>query len=359
MPEERRRILSFDFLRASAVLYIIFVWHIHEYAGRILVTTLTETLTYSFLSIVVFISGFVLTLKYDHFSTVREAAIFFKKRIVRIYPLYVSALILFFYSSLISYNQLLSGIYLSNSLFNTDLKTLWFVTMIILYYVMLAVLLHTYSIKRTLLISFAFFLCCILLHAVFGLIDIRLIYYFMPFIMGIISAKHRSIFIFLKNKAVAFASLSLVIIISYIPIPDLLNPDWFGHIYYMMTMFFSISPLIVFSDLVSGKMNKNMVSKLSYASYCMYILHRVIYWMLLEIYIPESNIFTLAYLFFAGLPVIYFISISVQSGYDSLFRKAGLTDFGLLPDRIGFYRIIPIGLFLGTYIYLILSVPPG
>ncbi|MBI4826336.1 MAG: acyltransferase family protein [Nitrospirae bacterium] len=353
MPEERRRILSFDLLRASAVLYIIFVWHIHEYAGRILYSRVTETLMYAFLSIVVFISGFVLTLKYDHFSTVREAAVFFKKRILRIYPLYVFALALFFFSSLITYNQLLSGVFLSNSLFNTELKTLWFVTMIIIYYVILAALLHTYSMKRTLLVSVAFFFCSILLHLVFDLIDIRFIYYFVPFIAGVISAKHRSIYMFLKNRAVAFVSISLILLSNYIP--DFLHRDWFGHFYYIAAIFFSISPLIVLSDIVAVKINKNIIFKFSYASYCMYILHRIIYWMLLEIYVPGSNILTLAYLFFAGLPVIYFISASLQSGYDSLFRKEGLKDFDQLPRRIGFYRIVPIGLFAGAYIYLIQS----
>lgn len=351
MPEELRRIRSFDFLRASAVLYIIFVWHIHEYAGRILYSRVTETLMYGFLSIVVFISGFVLTLKYDHVSTVREVAAFFKKRILRVYPLYLLALILFFYSSLISYHQFLSGIFLFNSLLNTNLRTLWFVTMIMLYYIMLAALLHTYSIKRTLLVSSAFFLCCILLHAVFDLIDVRFIYYFISFVMGIISAKHRSIYSILKNKRVAFASLLLIIVTSYIP--NFLYQDRFSHISYLVFIFFSISPLIVFSDLVSQKINKDVILKFSYASYCMYILHRIIFWMLLEIYNPGSDILTLAYLFFAGLPVIYFISMSIQSGYDYLFRKEALRDFNQLPQKIGFYRIVPICLFVGAYIYLI------
>lgn len=351
MPEERRRILSFDLLRESAVFYIIFVWHIQEYAGRILLSPIAETLMYSSLSILVFISGFVLTLKYDHFSNIREAAVFFKKRILKVYPLYFFALILFYFSSLATYEQMISGIFLVNSLFNTHLRTLWFVTMIVLYYVMLAVLLHTYSIKRTLIISSAFFFCCILLHAVFDLIEIRFIYYFFSFAAGIISAKHASIFNLIKSKRAALASLLIIMAFTYMP--NFLQLELYDHLCNIIFILFSIPPLIAASNLVCRKINKYIILKLSYVSYCMYIFHRIVYWMLLEIYMPGTDILIVAYLFFAGFPALYFISFSLQSGYDFLFRKEGLKDFNLLPQRIGFYRIIAIGLFLSVYIYLI------
>ncbi|HDL01348.1 MAG TPA: hypothetical protein ENH23_03855 [candidate division Zixibacteria bacterium] len=257
----KERLYVLDWIRVFAIFYIIFVWHIDDYSNNIFSNMVTSTLAYICLYVFVFVSSYLLACNYT-ISKPKEIIAFIKKRAVRVYPLYLLALIMFLMTSQISLKEFLIGAFLLNMILNTSLLTLWFISMIFIFYLLLSVILYNYSLIRTVYISFAFSLLCYILHKTFGLISPKLVYYYPAFFVGIFCAKRLHI------------------------------------------------------DFKWGK--SKIIALLSYSTFCMYLFHRIIYWGLLKIYIPDTNAMIVVYLACAGIPALYFVSTGLQAGYDKI-----------------------------------------
>ena len=111
-------------------MYVIFGWHMDDYANNILATEVGRTLVIGALGAFVFVSGFTLTRSCGEINSFSDVWQFIQKRLLRIYPLYLSSLLLFFITSEITSKQFFSGLFLLNAILNIQIKTLWFVTMI-------------------------------------------------------------------------------------------------------------------------------------------------------------------------------------------------------------------------------------
>lgn len=258
------RLYILDWIRVFAIFYIIFIWHINNYADNIFFNRVTSALASICLHALVFVSSYLLACNYT-ISYPKEMTAFIIKRFVRLYPNYLLALIMFLIISQVSFKEFFAGAFMLNMVLNTNLLTLWFISMIFIFYLLLSVILYNYSFIKSVYISSAFCLSCYLFHKSLGLISPKLVYYYPAFFMGIVCAKHLRI-----------------------------NFNW-------------------------GK--SNIIAILSYATFCMYLFHRVIYWGLLKMYIPDTNVMTALYLVCAGIPVICFISIALQASCDKLFTR--------------------------------------
>jgi len=86
--------------------------------------------------------------------------------------------------------------------------TLWFVTMICLFYLLFPVLIYNYSVKRVIVVSAVLFVLLLLGHNFFEIFDKRLFVYLPLFTFGLLVAKQDAIHALLKKK-VLLASLIL------------------------------------------------------------------------------------------------------------------------------------------------------
>jgi len=244
-------------------------------------------------------------------NSARDVKKIFIKRLFRIYPLYVSALLLFLLTSEISRRTFFSALCFLNIIFNIPTPTLWFISMILVHYLMIAIILYNYSIKRTIVVCALFIVVSIFMHKYFNIIDTRLISYFPSFILGLVSAKHSAISKYIRNKILMFTCLGILLFTMYYS--HLVSYSWISSI--------SIPPLIICSESFIKKINQQFFIKFSYASYCMYIYHRIIYKLLLKIYHPHTNLLTIIYLGFIGIPFLYYISLTIQNKYDNFLLK--------------------------------------
>jgi peptidoglycan/LPS O-acetylase OafA/YrhL len=159
----------------------------------------------------------------------------------------------------------------------------------------------------------------IFLHSGFGLIDARLIYYFVPFILGILCAVHDRVFILMKAKVTLILSLLALFITTYSQ--DVVNIHWVDVAVYGLRVWAIIPLLLVISDALSTKTPERIISEFSNASFCMYLYHRVIYKALLVVYTPPTNNLIVLYLGLVGLPLVYLLSSVVQHSYNTLLEK--------------------------------------
>ena len=139
----RSRVFYMDFLRGLAILYIVGVHHLDDYAGSFYHNKLDDILTYSFLGMFVFISGYLLSIN-NPIRNRNDLRDFIVKRFLRIYPLYVIALLLFMFCSIMSFKSVILHMFLLNVVLDRSVITLWFVSMFCFLYFLYPILAYKY-----------------------------------------------------------------------------------------------------------------------------------------------------------------------------------------------------------------------
>lgn len=64
----------------------------------------------------------------------------------------------------------------------------------------------------------------------------------------------------------------------------------------------------------------SIIVNISYSSFCMYLFHRIIFNIMLDVYRPETDILILIYLYIIAVPIVIFASYFIQTRYDSLLN---------------------------------------
>jgi hypothetical protein len=99
------------------------------------------------------------------------------------------------------------------------------------------------------------------------------------------------------------------------------------------------------------------LQKIAYASYCMYLFHRPVWWLMVDIYNPGNVEVKALYLALLGIPLTIFFSYYLQKFYDRYFER-GSENFSHLAD--GTARQKPRSLSISKQILNISSrKPPG
>jgi len=308
------RLPYIDLLRVIAILYIVAIHHLDDYAGDIYYIRY-NLITYIVLGLFMFISGYLLA-RNTPINGWYDVKAFLQRRFLRIYPLYVLALFLFMACSLISPRDVLLHIPLLNILLDNSVLTLWFVSVLCVFYLLYPLIAYRYNLTTTVIIGFWIWIIVILLHAKFGLFDERLARYLPLFLMGIVFAKHR-----LEEtvhwSAIAGVAIMLVgATLAYIWIPV------FNDICLILLMMAAIPLLLAIGKRLSVVVPKRLCLSVSYTSFCMYLLHRVVFDIAVRIYDPSNDILMVTYLTLTAVPVVYFISFCLQRGYDQAIRQA-------------------------------------
>lgn len=315
------RLVYLDFLRSLLILEIVGFWHIDDYAGDIFSSKTTELITIGVLNAFIFISSYILYLKYGNIKTISELKSFILKRIARIYPLYLFTLLLFYYFFHCTNFELISQIFLFNMFSNTSISTLWFIGLIFNFYMIFPLICYRTSLKKIITFSGLFLSVCLVLLFLTERIDKRIVLYYPSFIIGILYCRYESSFYFLEKENFIFILLvaSILLLIS----SQHLNNAKISPLLLFLGGIFLIFPSLYFSKKSIPYLKSRILDffyKISYASFCMYLLHRLIYSALLKIYHPSSNFYTLLFLYFVGIPLLLIISYKVQYYYGFLIK---------------------------------------
>ncbi len=185
MSNRFNRSLVIDFIRGFCMFYInVGVFHLSQYLGNSYYLDNNEygnSFMWSCLGSFSLISGYLIGSKY-YCDSMREAIIFYKKRIIRFFPLFILSSICLY---LINFNDLHQTIYAVSGLapFVTHTPlTLWYISMIMIFYLISPIVLgrKRRKILSSLVIVFFF---CLLYHLTIK--DIRFIYNLMLYLIGV------------------------------------------------------------------------------------------------------------------------------------------------------------------------------
>ncbi len=381
---EKNRLPELDILRIIAILIVVILIHIPNnyaypfamdytpYQGFLLHTLGIHTAMGS----LVFVSGFGLYLNKNNrrINSTKKLFSFLKKRFLRIFPLYWIALILFIiffgywdqgffyiFAHVIGIQMIVAPAY------GWVIWTLWFIGIIIIYYLVFIILSFTGSIKWIIPTALVILLLFAIIHIYTGLFEYRFFYYYIFFILGIISAniytssQYTRVKEILKNKPkhlpviIGFGTAFLSIVV-YLAITQFcfsyfnseygttflflildLQPgiiesavailliDLIILVYIIFIVSLSYAFISSFKLLLPRiKINK-VFSIVAYSTFCVYLFHRIFLVIYTSILSEGLNIDVFAlenlYLVLLFVPFIFIFSYFIQKGADRVLKR--------------------------------------
>lgn len=294
-----------DCARAMCMLYIVGFWHLIIYIDKGLQSPLTRQITYGVLAAFTFISGYLLGSKkvQDH----KDCLIFYSRRLLTFYPLFVIAAALMWRIGYIkSFRECLFTVLGLSGIISPAALTLWYLCMLMLFYLVTPLLNFCHKVPVKIILILTIMTVLLLLSHITEL-DERYWFYWCFYGAGIL----------LSGRISAQANLYLL----------LLSPIVFAIISLNIgdaPLKYSLIPCIcvlVFALNLGKLLQKTfclpLLQKISYASMCAYLFHRPVYWFIFG-KLGEPTIWS-AYLI--ALPAALAAGYGIQYAYDKLIRR--------------------------------------
>ena len=312
-PPERNN--AIDFLRAFCVLYIVGYWHLFPYSTAFpaYANYYTEGLKEIVLGAFALSSGYLLAQR-DIGLSLREILSFYRRRLVRIYPLYLLAVLLFGIAGIATPVQVTHAALLTSMFAPPALPTLWFITMIMFFYLAAPFLIHVSgTAKGCLLLGGGALLLFVLYHVAINPVDVRMIMYFPAFLFGIVLHRQPAVQPFLTRWcwvpiALLAPGLALSVAGNEVSIAGALSKVPF--------ILAGASALLVCANRFARGAYSRAVYFVSYASFCIYLFHRVVFKYTIDFYFPEDGAYQVLYLLAFSLSATIMLSYLAQKAYD-------------------------------------------
>lgn len=304
---------AIDFLRALSMLYIVGFWHLFNYTTAFpeYANIFTGRLVVIILGLFIFISGYLIGTKHIGLN---KALNFYKTRLLRIYPSFVIAAFLFYFSKLTDIPTVLNTITLGSLISQPYPPTIWFIPILLSYYIMAPLLLWT--VEKPLkfsLTSVAIYSSLLALSYYSSQVEIRWVLYFPCFASGLYLANHKYLIEKINLKAVIFC----LCITAYYSLNSGGSVEKSAQSF---PLALSGSILIFVSAMRHRNRIKNIgiLEFISYGSYFTYLFHRIIFSGIIRIYFPQSLNMQVLYLYLVCLPIVLFLSFWGQTYYDKV-----------------------------------------
>lgn len=134
----KHRIICFDIARSLLMLWIIGLWHLSNYTTSIPEFLQEETsrlVTIGVLATFTFISGYLAALYNDGMEiNIKNLLCYYWRRFIRLYPLYLGAIILFYVLGILTKEELMPSIFMYFEFTNNAPITIWYIGLIFLFY---------------------------------------------------------------------------------------------------------------------------------------------------------------------------------------------------------------------------------
>ena len=315
---ETKRLIGFDFVRVVAIFIVIGIYHNTDYARIYDYEYIVKPLVYSSLGVFTFLSGFLLASKYS-FIEKGTVMLFYKKRILRVWPLFVLSsliLLLFHFNSLV---PTVKGIFGISPFWGPAPLTMWYVAMLLSLYLLTPFVAvggaKKQCIRAALVMSV---IGCI--QILFGTVVPKTFNYFTVYFIGLILGRnlYGQTLLLMKNKgglcifAIWILSLITDILTKNVWVESISGVLGIGGMLYMS--------LYLSDKLAHNKKFVKVTTILSYSSFCAYLFHREVIGAMLRVYNPQEGLPMFIYILLVGVPLSFLFAFFVQKYYDTLIQ---------------------------------------
>ena len=302
------RILAFDIIRSLCVIYIVAVWHLNAYLSPNLRFTgytlaILHNLTISVLGVFTLLSGILLS-KYE-FGNSSSVWFFYKKRLGRFFILLLLSALSYWVLGWISVKQLVQVLLGMNLFIGPSVPTLWFFSMMVFFYLITPIfnLRRNHLVVSLIVVAILFIGLVVAVH--YGS-DIRLLYYFPMYILGLYIGPEKFLH-FIRSKFVFLLPLSLLL---FIPDVHWTIAEIAGAI------------LIVFCGRFSVPSKASQCIRfISVSSMIAYLFHRQFFGGFLRVSEATGRGYIPLIIAVILVAVLFVVSYFAQNLYDNIFRK--------------------------------------
>lgn len=316
-----KRNSTIDFIRGFCMIYIVGVFHLSQYLGKSIYLNYNEqgnSFMWSCLGTFSLISGYLIGSKY-HIESIHDVLIFYKKRIIRFYPLFVISSILLL---VIGFNDIERTFYALSGLspfVSHPPHTLWYISMIMFFYFLSPIILINRGKRIVLcLLSYSF----ILLFTFFITIDLRFLYNLFFYESGLYISSLSKLSKTKKLKMQRFLIFGGGILIVIYFVMFMLLDYYHFFLFRKIVDVIGVFVIVYFAKLIAllWPLENRIVYFLSYVSMSIYLFHRFTYWACLKFYNPDDIMSKLFYLLIIALPVGFVFAFYVQKKYDEVIK---------------------------------------
>lgn len=316
---KNERIMGIDLARVVAIFVIIGLYHNLGYTGKFHADPAVRVLVYSSLGVFTFISAFLLASKYG-FSEKGEIVSFYKKRVLRIWPLFVISSIMLALMGFNAWLPTIKGIVGISPFWAPHPTTMWYVAMLISLYLITPFVVRG-SIRHQCLKAFCVMTVIGLLQICLGTVVPRTFNYYTVYLVGLLVGKNffASTLSFLRSKkaiVISFVWIVLVVAVFFTKNNYLKSFSSVVGIVSILNL-----SLLVADKLHSHRIFTQSISILSYSSFCAYLFHREIIWVLFKLYKPSGFLPVFLEVLIIGVPLSFIIAYFIQKYYDMLVMR--------------------------------------
>ncbi|HEY9199101.1 MAG TPA: acyltransferase [Gammaproteobacteria bacterium] len=316
MPPAERNI-AIDLLRVLCIGYIVGYWHLIPYTDWLpgYANTVTEAIKDIALGTFVFSSGLLLARRDVHLHR-KEVFDFYRRRVLRIYPLYLLALLLFGAAGLASPDVVLRGALLISMFAPPAPPTLWFITMIVLFYLLTPLLIAAaHRAGHFLATVIGLYAACLGYDAWVQPMDSRLFLFFPAFALGVYVQRVGNAHGFLHHRRLYL--LALLIPAFFAGLPDERGFDTLTSVLRAPLAMLGAALCVVYAERWGGRLHSPFILLLSYASFGVYLFHRLVFEAAIALYYPAEGFAQALYLLAVAVPASFVIAYALQKLYDS------------------------------------------
>lgn len=313
-----KRSEAVDLLRAAAVLYIVGFWHALNYTNAIpnYPNPVTYRLTVIALGLFTFLSGYLAASK-ELPVTAEGVLAFYKRRLIRIWPLYALALLTFVAYGITPIKTAIVASTGISMVYGGPPLTLWFVTMLLMFCLIAPPLIL--ASRRPFIFTAVVVTLFFVAHHF--QIDPRLSIYFPAFALGIFAASHSAIVGRIPLLVVAVACGAALFVSARGGFPETATES-IG-----IASLIPLFGLLLTEKLLGNSSTPRFLRAISYAAFAMYLFHRPIY-ITLSAWRPNDHVLQLLFLWGLCLPAVFMASYGIQRIYDALIGR-------LFPKEMG------------------------
>lgn len=314
---QSKRIIGFDIARGGSILIVLY-YHILGYADVYGKHPVVRTLVYASLCIFTFLSAYLLASRYC-FKTKEELKTFYKKRILRFYPLFFISSVLLYFLGVNGGFTTLKGLLGISPFIKPHPITMWYCAMLISLY-LFTPFWATGGLKKQILKFLSVIIIIVLIDFIFHCVVPRTYCYYTVYFVGILfSQKWGDGFLdILKQYSIQLMLFFFIlIIITFVTRSDALKYFNSG-----IGFFSLLAVYLKAGDMI--KNNKPLVSFLtilSYSSMCLYLFHREVFVLMLKVWYPSRPLIVCLYLGIIGIVISIMIAYFIQRSYDGAVSK--------------------------------------
>lgn len=314
----KKRLLGFDLVRVMAIFVVIGIYHNLNYAGMYLEPAV-RVLVYSSLGVFTFISAFLLASRYS-FEGKTEILTFYKKRVLRIFPLFIISSILLVFIGLNAWVPTIKGLIGISPFWAPHPTTMWYVAMLISLYLITPFVVRG-SVKNQCLKAISVMTIVGLIQIVFGTVVPRTFNYYTVYLLGLLLGRnyYEPTMSFLHSKKTLIVSLVWMALVVVVFLTKNVYLKSFSSVVGIIALL-NLS-LLIAEKLHTSRFFTKSITVLSYASFCAYLFHREVIWALFKIYKPAGSLPVFLEVLLIGVPLSFFCAFYIQTLYDRVLNR--------------------------------------